>query len=323
MAPPPGRPDDAPDLGAEPAGFVVTVAPGDRIHFLDWGGPGDDDDGPPVVLIHGLATTAWIWTPVARRLRSHRRAVAMDLRGHGLSDAPSDEGAYDLDVLAEDVVAVVEGAWAADDIAAGVVLAGHGFGAIVAAASALELGPRCAGLVLVDGGWTSVEAETDLDVETFLRGLAEPPEVLASMGAFLADRAAFDPSSWDADQERSVRAGVVETAAGRVVPVTRPHVVEACVRTMYEYEPLAVLGSVGAPITVISAASSGDASPGVRERSLGALDAMRGAAGRPSIRLVRFDHDGHNLMRYRPSEVSRAILEVAADRAPELGAPSS
>jgi hypothetical protein len=30
-----------PDLAAEPAGFVVEVKPGERIHFLDWGGAGD------------------------------------------------------------------------------------------------------------------------------------------------------------------------------------------------------------------------------------------------------------------------------------------
>ena len=111
-----------------------------------------------------------------------------------------------------------------------VVLAGHGFGAIVAAAAAGALGPRCAGLVLVDGGWESLEASTGLDVDEFLRGLDEPPEVMRSMTAFLADRAAFDPATWDADQERAARATVVETHAGRVVPVTRPHVLEACVR---------------------------------------------------------------------------------------------
>ena len=30
-----------PDPTAEPQGFVVEVEPGDRIHFLDWGGPPD------------------------------------------------------------------------------------------------------------------------------------------------------------------------------------------------------------------------------------------------------------------------------------------
>ena len=53
----------------------------------------------------------------------------MDLRGHGLSDAPTDDGAYDLAVLADDVVAVAEGSGLLDDAPA-VTLVGHGFGAI-------------------------------------------------------------------------------------------------------------------------------------------------------------------------------------------------
>ena len=53
-------------------------------------------------------------------------------------------------------------------------------GAIVAAGAAALLGARCAGLVLVDGGFERVEETTGIDVEEFLRGLDEPPEVLRS-----------------------------------------------------------------------------------------------------------------------------------------------
>ena len=80
---------DPTDPSGEPPGFVVVVAPGDRIHFLDWGGAGE----PGIVLVHGLAASVWVWAPVARRLIAARRTVAMDLRGHGLSDAPTEDGA--------------------------------------------------------------------------------------------------------------------------------------------------------------------------------------------------------------------------------------
>ncbi|MBA2372727.1 MAG: alpha/beta fold hydrolase, partial [Chloroflexi bacterium] len=83
----------SPDPEAEPEGFVVVVEPGDRIHFLDWGPPPTERSDLPatgVLLVHGLSGTAWTWTPVARRLAPAIRTVAMDLRGHGLSDAPTD-----------------------------------------------------------------------------------------------------------------------------------------------------------------------------------------------------------------------------------------
>jgi pimeloyl-ACP methyl ester carboxylesterase len=288
--------------GVEPAGFVVEVAPGDRIHFLDWGEPGE----PPVLLIHGLSNTAWSWTPVARRLRSVRHVVAMDLRGHGLSDAPT--VGYDPPGFTDDVLAVAEGSGLLPSADDRVVLAGHGFGAIVAAWAAVALADRCAGLVLVDGGWESIETSTGMDVEEFLRNLDEPPEVLRSMATFLADRAGFDPSTWDADQERAARATVVETHAGKVVPATRPHALEACVRAMFDYDPAAVLARVTCGIVALRAA---DDEEGTRAAALAAISDARVALGLDPIRAEAFERDGHNLMRYRPDAVSAAIASIA------------
>jgi pimeloyl-ACP methyl ester carboxylesterase len=292
-----------PDRDAEPSGFVVEVVPGVRIHFLDWGGP---SGASGVILVHGLSNTAWSWAPAARRLHSVRRVVAMDLRGHGLSDAPT-EG-YDPGSLAEDLAAVAEGSGLLARPGDRVVIAGHGFGAMVAAWGALRLGERCDGVVLVEGGWESMEVASGMEVDEFLRGLDEPPEVMASMRAFLADRRAFGPDSWDADQERAARATVVETHAGHVVPSTRPHAVEACVRAMFRYEPARVLAAVPAQVTALVAT---DDATGSRAAALAGASEARMAAGRDEIRSVFLDRTGHNLMRYRPDEVCAAILSAA------------
>jgi pimeloyl-ACP methyl ester carboxylesterase len=287
-------------VAAEPPGFVVVVEPGDRIHFLDWGGPAVTT-GPGVLLVHGLSASAWVWAPVARRLVGARRTVAMDLRGHGLSDAPTDDGAYDLAVLAEDVVAVAEGSGLLEDAPA-VTIVGHGFGAIVAATAAAVLGDRCAKLVLVDGGLEHLPTATGVDVDEFLRGLDEPPEVMRSMGAYLSDRRGWDPATWDADQERAARAAVVETPAGRLVSATRPHALEAAVRTMFGYRPSAILAGVGAPVVAIRRITPGDESAA----SSGEADAMPAVPG--GLTVIDVPAPGHNLLRYRPDEVTAAIL---------------
>jgi pimeloyl-ACP methyl ester carboxylesterase len=230
----------------------------------------------------------------------------MDLRGHGLSDAPSD--GYDRDTFAADAIAVAEGSGLLATSDDRVVIAGHGFGAIVAAWAAAALGTRSAGVVLVDGGWESLEAASGMDVDEFLRGLDEPPEVMASIGAFLADRRAFDEATWDADQERAARATVVETHAGHLVPATRPHVAEACVRAMFAYEPLSALAAVEAPVAAIVAS---DDPAGSRTAALAHASAVRVEAGREPIRAVVIGQTGHNLMRYRPAEVCAAILALA------------
>jgi len=310
------------DPSLEPEGFVVLADGGVRLHFLDWGGPAAADAGAvaadtravaaeagAVLLLPGLLQPVWTWAPVARRLASLRRTVIADLRGQGLSDAPM--AGYDLDSLAADAVAVAEGSGLLDG--GPLVVAGHGFGAIVAAAAAGRLGDRGAGLVLVDGGFERLETTSGLDVDEFLRGLDEPPEVLRSMAAYLGDRRGFDPASWDADQERAARDSVVETAAGHVVRAVRPHVVEALVRTMFACDPAEVLAAVAAPVFALVALGAGDpATTELRLSELRRTALARVAAGRGPIRVAGFPNTGHGLMRYRPADVTAAILAVAA-----------
>src|ERR671925_1787135 len=116
-----------PDMGLEPTGYTVD-SEGERIHFLDWGGQ-TTARSAGVVAVPGLGHTAWAWTPVARRLGGPAgplHLVAMDLRGHGLSDAPTEDEAYDLDRFGDDVIAVAEGANLLAEASDVVVLVGHG-----------------------------------------------------------------------------------------------------------------------------------------------------------------------------------------------------
>ena len=303
-------PGTAPELDPdrEPEGFVVEVG-AERIHFLDWGPPAsasasasDVAEAPGVLLIHGIGQTAWTWAPVARRLASRFHVVALDLRGHGLSDSPA-EG-YEPRVLVEDVTAVVEGTGL--DGAGGLVLAGHGFGASLAAWVAVALPDIVRGLVLVDGGWEDVAASSGMTPEEWLPGLAEPPEVMRSLRAYLGDRYDFDPWTWDTDQDRAARATVVEVPAGHVVPATRAHALAGTVRAMFAYHP-ATLIEVPAPVVALVA---GDAD-GTRLEALEAVADERERAGGSAIGVATFPDAGHNLMRYRPAEVAAAITEVA------------
>jgi pimeloyl-ACP methyl ester carboxylesterase len=311
----------APDPSAEPAGFVVEVDDGTRIHFLDWGGPDREPIGSsrtvaagsrgllaPAFLVSGFGWSAWGWAPIARRIHRLTRTIAIDLRGHGLSDAPV-EG-YDVGTLARDVLAVLDGAGppAPDAGGRGIrpVLAGHGFGGAVAAAAAALLGDRCGGLVLVDGGWESLSTSSELTPDEFVRALEEPPEVLRSMAAYLADRAAFDPSSWDGDQERAAREAVAELPSGRLVPAIHPHVRDGIVDAMFAYDPVGTLSDVDAPILALVAADDGS---GRHRASFRATSEALRRLGRPVVAAV-FE-EGHNLMRYRPAEVAAAVLGAA------------
>lgn len=68
-------------------------------------------DGRPVVLVHGLFSSAemnWIKYGHAEKLaKAGFEAIMPDLRAHGQSDAPEDPAAYPRDVLVQDLKAVV------------------------------------------------------------------------------------------------------------------------------------------------------------------------------------------------------------------------
>ena len=297
-----------PDRAADPSGYLVTVDGAVRLHFLDWGGPtgpgiGPAVEPPTVVLLHGIAQTAAIWTPVGRRLRAARHVVAMDLRGHGLSDSPTH--GYDAQTLAGDVEAVIDASAGTGEPPARVVVVGHGFGAIVGAWAAARLSGRCIGLVLVDGGWEDA-ASTGLEPDEFLKAIEEPPEVLRSMGAYLADRRSFDPPTWDADQEAAARAAVVEVPAGKVVLAVRPHALAASVEAMFDYRPATALAAVACPIVALLAADD----DGSRRAALQDVAQVLMSSGGPPIRFVDLSTLGHNLMRYRPAAVAAAILTL-------------
>ena len=96
------------------------------------------------MLVHGFTANsdevAGVIDPLAE-LGWH--AVAPDLRGHGRSDRPTDAGAYSLELMAADVLALAD--WLGWDRFA---LLGHSMGGGVAQLVALDHPERLTGLVL-------------------------------------------------------------------------------------------------------------------------------------------------------------------------------
>jgi len=68
----------------------------------------DTGDGPPVVLLHGLACGKRMWFHQTLALRSRFRVITYDQRGHGLTDAPAVATDYSAGHLARDLVGVLD-----------------------------------------------------------------------------------------------------------------------------------------------------------------------------------------------------------------------
>ena len=95
----------------------ITVDTGIRLEVLDWGGR-----GRPVVLLTGSGHTAHVYDDFAPKLTTCCHVYGITRRGYGASSRPST--GYNDQRLADDVLAVIEGAKISKPILIGHSMAG-------------------------------------------------------------------------------------------------------------------------------------------------------------------------------------------------------
>lgn len=140
------------------------AGPAGSLAVDDAGRQADLSGGLPVVFVHSLAGNSSQWAAQLQHLRPNRRAIALDVRGHGRSEPPRD-GDYTIAAMAGDIAAVVD-TLKLDRF----VLVGHSMGGGMALTYAGAHPERVAGLVLVDpiGDGTQIPAA---ESQAFLAGL--------------------------------------------------------------------------------------------------------------------------------------------------------
>src|SRR4051812_37479786 len=126
------------------AGTDVIVS-GVRLHVVTYG----SGAGLPVLLVHGVPTSSYLWRDVMRDLGQPRssgghRTIAADLVGLGRSERPP-AGRVDLAAQAEYLLALLD-RLGHDRV----VVAGHDLGGAVAVHLTALAPERVAGLVLVN-----------------------------------------------------------------------------------------------------------------------------------------------------------------------------
>jgi len=183
------------------AGSAGTLA-------VDDGGEG----GPAIVLVHSLAGNSGHWQAQLAHLRASHRAVALNLRGHGLSDPPAN-GDYAIESLAGDVAAV------ADRLGLErFALVGHSMGGGVALAYAGMHAGRVERLLLLDaiGDGTQIPAG---EIEPFLAAL-DSPAYAETIEGYWATISGTDPAV-QARLLADLRATPRQTVVGGLRAVSR------------------------------------------------------------------------------------------------------
>jgi pimeloyl-ACP methyl ester carboxylesterase len=115
-------------------------ANGVRLAYYD---AGQRDDPTPFLLCHGFPEIAFTWRRQIKALsEAGFRAIALDQRGYGASDCPSEIEAYAIDRLAGDLIGLLDHL----EIDKAIIV-GHDWGGYVVWETALRYPDRVAGVV--------------------------------------------------------------------------------------------------------------------------------------------------------------------------------
>jgi pimeloyl-ACP methyl ester carboxylesterase len=128
------------DAGRATNGESRTVDLDGPVHYVDFGGP---DDGPAVVLVHGLGGSHLNWDLFAPLLSRHARVVALDLPGFGRSEP----GARTAGVAAN---AAALNRFLDEVVGEPAVLVGNSMGGMLSILATGERPEAVTGLVLLD-----------------------------------------------------------------------------------------------------------------------------------------------------------------------------
>ena len=115
---------------------------GVRLHYTDAGIHRRRHD-PPFLLVHGWTCHLGQWSLLARALRRRHRVVAVDLRGHGRSDAPP--GDYTMESFADDLTWLIRRLRLPRP-----VVVGHSMGGVIALRLAADHPRALRAIVMLD-----------------------------------------------------------------------------------------------------------------------------------------------------------------------------
>jgi pimeloyl-ACP methyl ester carboxylesterase len=241
---------------------------------------------PGIVFVHGWSCDRSYFAPQLSHFASRHAVVALDLRGHGESDRPdAGSGTYDIEVFAEDVLAVAAAAGHERPI-----VVGHSLGGVIALACAARDGAVRAA-VLVDPAPIVNPA-----IKSFIGHAADTVETDTDgswRAAFV--RGMFLPS--DTARVDEIVAGMTELP---------PPVAAASLRAIERFDGVAAFGAVAVPLLTIGSATPSDAPADLR-------------AACPSITIGQTVGSGHFNQLEVPDQVNLMIerfLEINGALAP-------
>lgn len=270
-----------------------------RLHYVEWLPP-EPRRQPDLFLFHGTSSNALYWTRLVHQIPS-RRAFALDQRGHGHSDRPTNN--YSVETMAADAANAIESLGVHRPLAIG-----HSLGTAVALKLASAEPKLVSGLVLVDGPVASLTRCVSWDDAR--REMYTPAPDYANLEDAEGDQAWFLREAWADDLRPFVRANFVHRE-GCWRPALPDRARLQLLRSLYDFSPEACLSSLNVP-TLIAIGS--DLSDGVAPDVLACWrqQAQSSAELCPHQAQVRSYESRHDIPLIRPHQLALDVEEVAA-----------
>lgn len=282
----------------------ATRSPEDRwiqlgdlaLHVRIW-----SEAGHPLILLHGLASSAQIWNLVAPRLATQFRVIAVDQRGHGESDQP--EAGYDLATFVDDLRDLIQ----ALDLRRP-ALVGHSWGGNLALQYAVTYPDDVSHLALIDGGFIEIQLRENMSWDVAEKTMA-PPDISMPLPAFV-ERIRSRLGSIYTDEVRDAILGNVWIDQRGIVRPRLPrerHLRLA--RALWEHRPSQIYEKVACPTLVVAAEPPNAATDPDQlrwKRRAVALAEQR----LPRSRVLWMRETIHDIPLHRPDELARAIARL-------------
>lgn len=281
---------DEPDLIPLRSGVELAVR-----HFAPAGQPA----GVDIVLTHGLASNARLWSGVARLLAdAGHRVVTFDQRGHGRSSKP-DTG-YDMATVADDLVLLIEElGWDRP------IVGGQSWGGNVVIEAAHQHTEKIAGVVAVDGGILHLRRQFP-EWEDCREALAPPPLLGTPLDQIRkwVDSMAAD---WPEDGRAATLANFEVRHDGTIAPWLTFDRHLAVLRGLWEHEPSTRYREIDVPVLIIAAAGTA----ADRERKTPAV--QEAVETLPIGGAVWFEPAHHDVHAQKPGEVAAVLRSFARE----------
>jgi pimeloyl-ACP methyl ester carboxylesterase len=285
-----------------PMSELIATGTGVRLRAVRWGEPATHS-GKPIVLVHGLASNAMLWEGAALALvKLGHPVIAVDLRGHGLSDKPED--GYDMSSVTDDLAGLLT-AIASRGFAMPVVC-GQSWGGNVVIELAHKYSSLISGVVPVDGGFLELQNHF-ADWDSCAVAL-RPPNLIGTPAKQMRAYMKSAHPDWPQTGIDGAMANMEHLADGTIKPWLTLERHMMVLRGLWEHKPTAIYKDITVPVMFVPAEGPGGV---FAETKRSAIEHAVQLV--PKVRVEWFSPADHDLHAQHPSRFAQVVHAAITD----------